>query len=213
LFTLIFMTVTWLQMVPVLGGGDGAHHSILLWPMPLLGMAAVLANLRWRWTPRAVPLVIAAACLSNVAVTSSYLTNLIERGGTSTWTEAFFPASEYLRTSGASQVCISDWGFWDNLRLLHKGELPLSVVPTDDNPEAARVRLALMADPAATFISYTEGQEVTPGLTRQLMAFAAANGYGPTERRTFNDSNGRAIVQTFRFRPMQAPSKLQVTRR
>jgi hypothetical protein len=213
LFALIFMLVTWLQMVPVLGGGDGAHHSILLWPMPLLAMAAVLSAVPWRRAGHGVAVVVGAACLSNVAVTSSYFTNLIERGGTSTWTEAYFPASEYLKTAGARQVCIYDWGFWDNLRLLHGGRLPLAVLPMEKTPEAAPTRLSFVSDPGSVFIAYTEGQEVTPGLTAELIAFAAANGYVPADRRTFNDSNGRAIIQTFRFRALETTAQLQPTAR
>src|SRR5262249_24379050 len=43
LFAIICIAVAWLQMAFVKDGGYGAHHTILLWPLPAIGIAAVLA--------------------------------------------------------------------------------------------------------------------------------------------------------------------------
>jgi hypothetical protein len=199
LFVLVYMAVTWAQMAFTKGAGTGTHHPILMWPMPFLAIAAVLseASERWRNGKCALIVVIAAVCFSNLLVTGTYYTNMLRNGGTVAWSDAIFPASQALPGMHPSQVCIADWGVFENIRLLHRGRIPMCVaVDADESPEILKRQIA---DPNAVFIGHVKEAEFNTGSSEKLLRFAQQQGYSPSFHRVFFDYNGRPIIQVFKL--------------
>jgi len=89
-FVLICGAVAWFQMAFVKGAGTGAHHTILLWPLPTIGIAAVLSatSRHVRFGQTLLIAIVTVACAANLLVLSTYYTNLLRNGGTPSWTDA-----------------------------------------------------------------------------------------------------------------------------
>jgi len=202
-FALVFALVTWAQMVPLKNGGTGAHHSILLWPAPAMAIAASMAYVGdrtarpWRW----VAGVCAIGMLSGWLVTCTYYRDVLRNGGTLVWTEAFYPAVRYLQTLRLKELCVVDWGFFDNLRLFGRGRLPLNVANdpagSDDDRKYC---LMQVSDPEKAFVAHTVGNEVAPpGLAGRIVKFAEEHGYRKVNTKVFADTNGRPTVEVFSF--------------
>ena len=136
LFVVICIALAWLQMALVKGAGTAAHHTILLWPLPTMGTAAVLsaASRKVRFGLGLFVAVVIAACGANLLVLGTYYTNLLRNGGSSSWTDAMYPAFDAIRKMDKEAVCIVDWGFLDTLRMLEQGrtQLCLTADPVDD---------------------------------------------------------------------------------
>jgi hypothetical protein len=207
LFAAIYLPVTWTQMALLSGGGGGAHHPILMWPIPHLALAAVLGEASRRLgRPGTLALgaCVVLACLSNLAVLGTYYTNMLRNGAVVEWSDAIYPAARALPELKPSYVCALDWGFWDSLRFLHGGRLGLcNAVDPQQDAETAKRQLA---DPDIVYISHVKGAEIMPGgLTERFVAFADAEGYRKSNQRTFHDYNGRPIIEIFKlFRPQPA---------
>jgi hypothetical protein len=202
LFSLTFVIITWVQMAIIRGAGGGVHHTILLWPMPLIPPAAILAQVSRKGSRSlgfAIFLIL-VACAANLLVTSTYFSHLVRNGSDPTWTEALDDAHQSLVRMNAGAVSTYDWGFWDNLRLLSEGRLHLSYTSISDLPESRVSALERISNPEVVFIGYVDGSEAVPGTNQRLREFAASLGYEPADRLVFNDSNGREVIQTFRFR-------------
>ncbi len=79
LFCLIAMAAGWFQMAITKGAGDGAHHVVLLWPLPhwFLAVALVEAS-RWKvleWGRAGVVALVAAMIFlagENLLLTNEY---------------------------------------------------------------------------------------------------------------------------------------------
>ena len=199
LFVIIYMAVTWAQMAFTKGAGTGTHHPILMWPMPFLAMAAVLAETseRWRFGRCALAAVITAVCFSNLLVTGTYYTNTLRNGGTVAWTDAIFSASKALPEMRPSQVCVVDWGLFENIRLLHRGRISMCVaVDPDAFPEILKRQIA---DPNAVFIGHVKEAEFNTGSIDKLRRFAESQGYSMSFHRVFSDYNGRPIIEVFKL--------------
>lgn len=202
LFVLFYVAVTWAQMAFTKNAGTGTHHPILMWPMPYLAMAAVLAEAaeKFRRGGAALMALVSLVCFSNLMVTNTYYTSMLRNGGTVAWSDAIFPAALALPAMHPSQVCVVDWGVFENIRLLQRGRIPMCVAV---DPEAApEILKRQIADPNALFIGHVKGLEFNPGSTDKLMEFAKAEGYSMSFHRVFPDYNGRPIIEVFKlFRP------------
>jgi hypothetical protein len=202
-FALVAAAMAWLQMVVIKGAGEGAHHAILLWPLPTIGIAAVLAtaSAKFRWGEALLSAVVGIACVANVLVLSTYYTNLLRNGGTAVWTDAMYPAFDAIRKMDKDTVCAVDWGFLDTLRLLEQGRIGLCAAPDPADETVRRFALFQIAEPRYIFLSHTEGSESFPGITARFVRFAESQGYRQVDRQLFADSNGRKTVEVFRFAP------------
>ena len=203
-FAVLAAGATWAQMAAVRAGGTGVHHTILLWPVPAFLIAAIFAAASRRLGRLGLPLLVAAVlvvCVSNVLVLSSFYTNMLRNGGTRAWTEAVWAAADEIRRLKPSELCVVDWGFFETIRLLHRGETALCVADDPVTEDARKYALIQIADPGRMFISHTEGNEMIEGATKRLQDFAAGHGYRVTDLRIYKDFNGRSMVQTFRFEP------------
>lgn len=189
MFAAIFTVITFLLMAFTKGAGTGTHHAILIWPVPHILLAAVFAECsrRWRWGTAGLVLVVGGLSLSNVLLTTSYYANMLRNGGVAVWTDAFYPLSETIGVLRPKRLCVLDWGFYENLRLLHRGGLNLCNVPEPSESEGTY------------FVSHTAGNEIEPGAVQAFSAEAARAGYKKAGQQTFWDSNGRPMIELFRL--------------
>ena len=181
LFVLICGAVAWFQMAFVQGAGGGAHHTILLWPLPTIGIAAVLTAVSRRVRFGQVLLIatVTVACASNLLVLSTYYTNLLRNGGTPSWTDAMYPALRAIHRMDKTAVCAVDWGFTETVRLFERGRIPIDVVEEPVNEEKRQSTLFLISQPGNVFLTHTDGNESFPGITAivwRLKALLLSNG-------------------------------------
>jgi hypothetical protein len=206
-FSLIAMTIAWIQMLFARGAGGSVHHVILLWPLPALFAGVAFAEASRRAGPIGKPL-LAATILSlaatNALVTNEYFARLVRNGAGETWTDAMSPLSDCLRRVKARTVYINDWGMFDALRMLHRGKLPLRVgsdplsKPQLD-AEDKRTVLERISEADAVFVGHADGAEQFTGVNAKLRALADEAGYRREILAAIADRNGRPMFEVFRF--------------
>ena len=207
----MWILLTWIQMAMVQMGGTSTHHTILLWPMPILIIASGLA-----WTSYRVPRgravlagVIGIACAWNLVVTNTWYSNLLRFGGVPAWTDAIYPLSDAMKTTKAEWVCLIEWGFYDNLNGFHQGKLPICITDDPTTPEASKYALMQISNPKILYVTHAPKHAIEKDRTVRYLAFAEANGYRRVDFRHFADSNGRDVVETFRFEKAPTLGKLK----
>lgn len=196
LFSAIAACVAWAFMM-LSGGGDTAHHIVLLWPLPELFVAVAFAEAsrRFRFGYFALAAV-ALLAISNLLVTNQYLYQFIRNGTAETWTDAIYPLALSLKQSHASQVVLPDWGLTDSLCVLNRDQPPTR--PVSDPLQPAD--LPILSDANAIWVDHTPGHEAVQGTHQRVIAAARRAGFEPAELHIYYDRNGRAILQTFQFR-------------
>ena len=152
----------------------------------------------WRFTAALTSVLM----ISGIIVTASYYRDMLLYGGTMSWTDAFYPAIAYVRSVSPAELCIVEWGFFDNSRLFTQGKIELSAAndPTLNDDER-RFSKAQITKPGTLFITHTKGNESEPGRTEHVLAYAAELGYERSNLRTFMDSNGRPMIEVFSLSP------------
>jgi hypothetical protein len=203
-FALLFGALVWAQMAMLRNAGTGLHHTILLWPVPPFVTALTLAEGSQRIRRAGLPLLaglVVIGCVSNVLVLSTYYTNMIRNGGVPAWTEALWPAADAVREMKPLELLVVDWGFYEPIRLLHKGQTALGVATDPVDAQTREWALAQVREPRNVFIAHTPPNEFNTGAHQRLVAFAEKEGYTLTDVRMFMDFNGRPVIQTYRFRP------------
>jgi hypothetical protein len=209
LFSLVFILVAWAQMALTKDAGGSAHHTVLLWPFPHLLVAAAFAQATGVLR-RAAPLVLAAlvgvVCGSNMLVTNQYLAQAVVRGPGAVWTDAINPLAEYLKHLPAQRVYVMDWGIFDAIRLLDRGQValrlgsePVSKEKMDDND--LQMVHEMLAAPETVFVGHTEGNEVFSGTSARFAAAAEAAGYRKQALRVVGDARGRPMFEVYRWAP------------
>lgn len=209
LFSMCFLLITWFQMAVTKGAGTGPHHTVLLWPFPVLMIAVVFAAASYRLEFGAAGLtaLICVLAASNVLVTSTYYRNQIRNGGTATWTDGVYPLSEALGRLNAKQVNVISWTFFDTIRLLHQGRIAIGVTNAPTNESERAFARTQCEDPEALFVGPAPGNDFAPGATERFVLFAAQEGFRRRLIEVFADSNGRQMIELFRFeREASAPA-------
>src|SRR5207245_2680089 len=117
---------------------------------------------------------------------------LLRNGGTSSWTEAMYPALDAIHAMPKDGVCTIDWGFIDTLRLFERGRTPLCLAGDPVDEDGQRSVLYQISHPGFIFLTHTERNESFPGTTARFVGFAEEHGYRRVNTRVFSDSNGRA---------------------
>jgi hypothetical protein len=190
LFALIFMTVVWTQMAWAKNGGTSIHHTVLLWPMPILIIAAAGSQLRARIAAVLTSLVV----IWNLAVTASWYTDLNRFGAQPPWTDAVYQVTEALQNSPKARVCALEWGFFDNIRALSDGKVEVCVAEDPVTEEGKKYTLAQMSQPGIVYIAHTQGNHIEKERVERIQNFAKEQGFRMTDVRKFADSNGRENV-------------------
>jgi hypothetical protein len=96
---------------------------------------------------------------------------------------------------------VIDWGFFEPVRLLHRGEVRPCVAGVPANDRDLEYERRLLENPSVTFIGHVEGSEYDAGSLKRFLNFVSDQGYAARDVRIFNDRNGRPTIQTFRTAP------------
>lgn len=206
-FSVLAMTVAWLQMALTQGAGGAVHHAVLLWPFPQIVVAVVLADgsrFLGRLGKPALILVAVPLVASNVLVVNHYFVKMIRNGGALNWTDAIYPLSDSLRSVPMRRLFVIDWGIVDSLRLLNRGWLPLQMAsdplskPQLDEADRQVVG-EWLATPGGVFVGHTGGNEFFQGAKQHLDDIAGRLGYRKQMLRVIPDANGRPMFEVMRF--------------
>jgi hypothetical protein len=197
LFCLIASAVAWIQMALTKDAGWGAHHVVLLWPLPQWFLAVALVEAaRWRpleWKKSgAVALAAAVVFLAgeNLLLTSEYFYQLATYGALGSWSDAIYQLSGEVGRIQSAHLVVDDWGIANSLLVLHGGSLPL--VMADSEWDQAR-------SAEDVWIGHTPEYQQTAGADEKIVRGARSAGFEKQIIETVPDRNGRPVFEIFRF--------------
>jgi len=209
LFCLIAMAVAWLEMAITKDAGLGAHHVVLLWPLPHWFLAVVFVEaaawrpLEWR---NAGTILLATGvgflAADNLLLTNEYLYQLTAYGPTRNWSDAIFRLSDEAGHIQANHLVVDDWGILNPLVTLHRNRLPL--VLADEGFLAPGIAesdrqwyLKRLAEDI--WIGHTPEFEQWADRNERVRRVALAAGFEKRMIETVQDRNGRPVFEIFRF--------------
>jgi hypothetical protein len=193
-FSLTFCFVAWWLMALTKGAGASVHHTILLWPFPVLFASVVLSRMpKYVGAAAAIVMVV-----MHLTVLNQYRVELQTKGAGLVWSDAMFRLSDELKPVEGRPIFVTDWGIYDSLHLLDKGRLDLHIASgplTPDNPSPAEVSEVnwMIGMPDGVWVSHLPGQEVLPNVGRHLDALIEAQGKHRKLLKTVPDSHGRPV--------------------
>jgi hypothetical protein len=207
LFSLAVSAIVWFQMAITIGAGTGAHHAVLIWPWPMFFMGVAFSEASIKLSrKRAIILVMITGFLvmTNVLLSNEYLTQLIQDGPSSVWTDAVFPLARYLRMQKTGDIYTVDWGTSNSLRLLDRGALRLQEAtfilrkeaPDQSDRDFLRYMITRSDD---LLVAHTTDFEAFPGINSRLNALAATMGYQRSVLGRIYDLHGRPTFEIVRF--------------
>jgi hypothetical protein len=207
LFALLAMAIAWVQMATNANTGGSIHHTILLWPFPQLVVAVSFAAASRRLGRVGRPVAALAALamfVSGALVANEYYYVAYSYGGSPAWSDAIFPLSDYMKTTGPGNVYCVDWGMLDPLRYLNHGQLKLAVgtdpITKKELNEDDRVALRrMLADPGAVFVAHVKADENFAGVNENFVKFAEGEGYRQDNLSVISDSFGRPTFEVYRL--------------
>ena len=189
LFCLIAMAVAWIQMAVTKDAGLGAHHVVLLWPLPHWFVAVALVEAS-RWKPlewRRAGLVLLSAGMiflagENLLLTNEYFYQLTRYGSLGNWSDAIYQLSDEVGRMEPAHFVADDWGIANGLGVLRGGNV--SLVRTDDW-NGGRFANDVWIGHAGASEKIIEAAR-TAGFEKQLI-------------KTVPDRSGRPVFEIFRF--------------
>jgi 4-amino-4-deoxy-L-arabinose transferase-like glycosyltransferase len=207
LFSLVVMLVIWLQMAITKGAGTGVHHVVLMWPWPMFFIGAGFAesSLRLRRVGSSVLagiLLILAA--RNCLVSNKFLSELIQDGPATVWTDAVFSLADYLRSYPSADIYTVDWGTSNSLRLLDRGTLRLeeatfAILKDPPNALDRSFLRQMITNSNALLIAHTAPFEAFKGINDRLSAIATGLGYQQKLIAVIYDYEGRPVFQLVKY--------------
>jgi hypothetical protein len=198
-FSIVYCAVGWFAMAFTKDAGGSVHHTILLWPFPILFAAAVLSRLPWKW----LTLTLATFLVTlNLTVINQYFSQFVRYGPARDFTDAVFALSDAVPTG--KTVYVADWGMLDSIWLLREGKVHLAVGSEpfmSDSMNDFQYAQAdrMIAEDGAIFVGHVASQEVFTGAGGRLERFAADRGYRKEVIQTISDSNRRPKFEVYRF--------------
>jgi len=200
LFCLIAMAVAWFQMAITKDAGLGAHHVVLLWPLPqwFLAVALVEAS-RWKalqW--RKIGLVALVAAMvwlvgENLLLTNEYFYQLTRYGALGSWSDAIYRLSDEAGAMQPEHFVVDDWGIANGLEMLRGGSASLAL---GNEPFLTGTGAGFAED---FWIGHTREFEQKAGVNERVVQAARAAGFEKQIVRTVADRNGRPVFEIFRF--------------
>lgn len=217
LFCLIAIAVAWLQMAITKDAGLGAHHVVLLWPLPHWFLAVVFVEAAsWRPLERRhagailLATLVGFLAIDNLLLTNEYYYQLASYGATKSWDDAIFRLSEVAGNIQAPELAIDDWGILNALVTLHRNRLTLYLA--DESflapgiAEADR-RFFIKRVRDDVWVGHTDEFQQIPGVNQKILRTAQGAGFEKKMIETISDRNGRPVYEIFRFVPApQQPS-------
>jgi len=203
-FSLIFLLVAATMMILTKDAGGSAHHTILLWPFPVMFSAVALARIPWRWL---AALIAVAMVGMNLLVLNQYLYQMERNGAATNFTDALFPIAQELAAFRDRHIYVIDWGIIRSVQLSSRGQFPVRFASdplmTDTPDEIERTQLnAMLTDPQGVFVGHVKSREAFVGVGERLARYAGAHGFRREVISTITDSNGRPVFEVFRFERM-----------
>lgn len=195
LFCVITSAVAWIQMAITKDAGLGAHHVVLLWPLPHWFIAVALVETsRWKlleWR-RAGALVLAGVMIflvgENLLLTNEYFYQLTRYGAMGNWSDAIYQLSSEVGRMHSAHFVVDDWGIANGLQVLRAGNASLVLA---QEWEHARVE--------DIWIGHTPEFQVRAGGNERILQVARFAGYEKQIIKTVPDRNGRPVFEIFRF--------------
>lgn len=208
LFLLLGTVFSVVLMLSTRNAGASQHHTILLWPVPQLLLAIVLAEISARWPRKGAAAALAAVLLcvaSNLTVLNQYLAQFISSGPTVIWTNAIRPLVNELGLHHGRMVFAADWGISEQVQFYGAGRIGFhrpadGVVISLHEPLSQAYVEKQLADPRTLFVTHTEGREMFVGVRRKLIEFAAEKGYGHQILKVIKDRHGVPIFEIHEFK-------------
>ena len=194
LFLLILMAVAWVQMALTQGTGSAPHHTILLWPFPLVFIGIAYSAMADRFPRFGIPaaaFVVALLALVNLLTTNRYLVKFAEDGASGGWTNAVGPLADAVQPDSARWIGLLDWGYLNQLRMLWEGDLHLFTT------EPAEAKKLTSVD--CVVISHTDDKQMFPGVNERFRKAVEEVGYAEKVERVVKDRNGRPVFEIFRL--------------
>ncbi len=198
LFCLIASAVAWIQMALTKDAGWGAHHVVLLWPLPQWFVAvAFVEGSRWKgleWR-RVGAVALAAAMVflvgENLLLTNEYYYQLARYGALGSWSDAIYQLSAEVARMESAHFVVDDWGIANGLLVLHGGGLSLVMA---DGRAWDQTRLA-----EDVWIGHTPEYQQRAGANERIVEAARSAGFEKRIIKTVPDRNGQPVFEIFRF--------------
>jgi hypothetical protein len=214
-FCLAGMLAGWAAMLPFSLGGGGAHHLVLLWPLPQVLAAAALweaAHMLPRYRRLAATALAGVLALNVALVTNEYYARIVRWGAADNWSDAVHPMRALLSETPSNGILPLDWGILGPLRLLGRGQLPLrfpgdwfdSAQPT--GRQRAEIGAVLEAG-HFLFVHYADRTGRNGAAIERLRLIAGGAGYREQTVAEVSNRNGRKVYRIFRFVPAVSPAK------
>jgi hypothetical protein len=208
-FTLVYLAVTWGQMLIVPNTGATLHHVILLWPFPhiLIAITASEVSRRFRkYGAKLIACTVVSLLVSNLMLINRYYADLILNGTTVIWTDAVIPLHKYIDSRHQPHVITVDWGYATTLCLLGDGDLHLDNISYTllgpSEKEVAWIR-DLMDDPQSLFIDHPSNGTQFFAARQNLASIAAKAGRRREVQEIILDRNRRPRFEVFHYVPVQ----------
>jgi hypothetical protein len=207
-FTLVYLLVTWCQMVVVPNTGATLHHVILLWPFPHVLIAIVAAETAQRLGKKGSRLVTALLFIlvaRNLMLINRYYVDLITRGTSVIWTDAVIPLHNYIESLDRPHVVTVDWGYATTLCLLSDGDIHIDDISYTLLSPSERERVwirGLMDDPQSLFVDHMDNGGQFRTAREQLASIATEGNRQKDIRQVILDRNLRPRFQIFRYVPV-----------
>jgi len=205
-FAAIALLSGWLVMFAFATGGQGSHHTVLLWPLPHLMVACAIAEVARRRLAISLGLT-SLITGSEALVTNEYYAQMVRNGSQDYWTTAAEPLRAYLSEAAPNAIYPLEWGIIGPLRALGRGKLPLGFTPEwldagiefQPKDQAALNHLLSVVNPY--FVRYVDRNSRSNAPVERLVARAAELGYREHQLATINDRHGRPMFLVTQFRP------------
>ena len=157
----LMMSLLIIAMVAVSAQATGLHHVLMLYPLPQLLIASVLADLGSREGPKglssvgrwmACAILIVAFIVPQMGMAVRYLWSFERGGGRGFWSDAIYRLADFALRNPERQLKLMEWGFWNQLQVLGGGRIRmqelfpvLEAIPDEAGRESA-LRLRLLLD-------------------------------------------------------------------
>ena len=211
LFVLIAYVVAWVQMAITQTAGGAVHHTILLWPLPVMFMGIAFAQASYalgRAGPWLLALVTLLIVSANVVVLNEYLYAFVRNGAQGVWSDAVRPLVKQIVDAQPRRVIVYDWGIAVPVEVMTKERVfpewsddPM-FPPSISEPER-KFRREKLEDTAAVWVGHTDGNEQFPGINARVAASVRAAGFEKVPVSIVTDSHGRPMFQLFRLRKVE----------
>lgn len=203
IFAFITFTVAWAQMFFNEATGSSAHHVILLWPLPQLVVALVLATIAIRFGKIArwsVVAVVIFVSIWNLAVLNRYRTNFDRFGAGLRWSKAVFTLSDSPAIKDAKRIGVTDWGFGYSLYLLKRGGDKLLFI---DSAAATNLEaVQWVTEDGVVLVRHTPGNEVFKDIADPLDEMVRNRGFVHETLQKISDERGQEIFEIYRYRAL-----------